>query len=273
MPNSFSIRWAKIPLIGRLLPRLERFGFRDPKLAVRAGLGVLLAANLVAAYFVFRPPGGSLEELDEQAVTLTRQITQRKALVERTKALVEKVSRARAEEDQFLNAHFLYRRNAYSTILSELERGARTAGIKARDHAFNYEPIEGSDTLGLLTISANYEGTYADLIQFVNQLDRSKRLLIIETLQAQPQQGAGLLQIGLKMFAFVREEGPEPPPETEELPPAKASAPPGAGAAPPAPGVAPAPPPEQPGAPRNMPGGPRRLVRPKTQPAAPEARS
>ena len=40
---------------------------RDPRIVARAVLGVLLAANLIAAFAVFRPLGGSAEELDSQS--------------------------------------------------------------------------------------------------------------------------------------------------------------------------------------------------------------
>ena len=51
--------------------------------------------------------------------------------------------------------------------------------------------MDGSDTLEMMQISANFEGTYPDLIHFVNLLDKSDRLLVIESLNATPQQGGG----------------------------------------------------------------------------------
>ena len=42
-----------------------------------------------------------------------------------------------------------------------------------------------------------------------------KRLMILEQLQAQPQQGSNTLQINVKMNSFFRFEGPQEP----ELPP------------------------------------------------------
>jgi hypothetical protein len=73
------------------------------------------------------------------------------------------------------------------------------------------EPIEGSDDLAMMIITGNYEGTYADLMEFINRLDRSSRLLIIESLNATPQQGgAGVLTVNMKLDAFVRHDGYRP---------------------------------------------------------------
>ena len=58
-----------------------------------------------------------------------------------------------------------------------------------------------------MAITGAYEGTYSDLLHFVNEIDRTKRLLIIENLAAQPQQGTGgLLNISIRFDTFVKEK-------------------------------------------------------------------
>jgi hypothetical protein len=75
------------------------------------------------------------------------------------------------------------------------------------------ETVEGSDTLGMVTIQAGFEGPYANLTKLINLLDRSPRFLIIENMQANAPQGpggapasaqAGQLNVTLKIDAFVR---------------------------------------------------------------------
>ncbi|QOY86493.1 hypothetical protein [Paludibaculum fermentans] len=182
---------------------------RDPRHVVRILLGVLLVANLVAAWFVFQTPGGTLEQLDADLVAKRKQLIGRQQSLERMKKLLAKATQARDAGDSFLGAYFLPRRNAYSMLEVDLALAAHSAGIRAKERSYNYEPIEGSDTLGMLNINASFEGTYADLIELVNAIDRSKRLLIIEQLQAQPQQGTNVLGIVVKLNAFFRMDGPE----------------------------------------------------------------
>jgi Tfp pilus assembly protein PilO len=169
-------------------------------------LGVLLAANLVAALAVFRPWGGSPEELQRRLVEMQQEARQKEETLERMRLLVQTVERTRDEAGQFLRSYFLDRRTAYSTILSELQSLAEGAGIRAKDHSFEPLPIEGSEQHGMLNINGYYEGTYADLVQFVNLVDRSPRFLTIESLQATPQQAQGTLNVSLKLNVFVREE-------------------------------------------------------------------
>ncbi len=198
-----------------------RLNLRDRRTLARAGLGLLTFANLAAAFFVYRTPGGTLEELESEIVQARRQVVEKQRSIERLKKLVVRTEQARQAGDSFLATYFLPRKHAYSLLEIDLTTAAKAAGIVPRERSFNYEPIEGSDTLGLLTINAGFEGSYADLIEFVNGIDRSKRLLILEQLQAQPQQGGNALQINVKMHAFFRFEGPqdlEPPASPDETP-------------------------------------------------------
>jgi type IV pilus assembly protein PilO len=100
------------------------------------------------------------------------------------------------------------RRTLSSTIVAELHRSAKEAGINKAQHSFTIDPIEGSDTMSMVTVVGNYEGSYGDLLQFVNRLDKSQRFLIIDTMSAAPMQGTGNLSINIKLNTFVREEGP-----------------------------------------------------------------
>jgi type IV pilus assembly protein PilO len=56
-----------------------------------------------------------------------------------------------------------------------------------------------------MSITSGFEGTYANLTKFVNLLDKSPRFLIVETLQAAPQQGSNMLNISVKLDTFVRQ--------------------------------------------------------------------
>jgi type IV pilus assembly protein PilO len=191
-----------------LLAGRTRLNIKDPRVAVRAVLGALVVANVAAALVVFKPWGGSPEDLARQEAGRRQQLTLMQARLAKTKALAAKAERARTEGDRFLADYTTDRRTTYSTIAAELDRAAQEAGIKPRPASYALEPVEGSDTLYQMTISAAYEGSYANLTKFVNVLDKSPRFLIIESLMAAPQQtNAGdLLSVSIKLDTFVREE-------------------------------------------------------------------
>jgi len=189
------------------LPRgLSVASIKDPRVGVRAILGALLLLNLIAAVILFKPWGGSADDLERQVNLLRQQLPQQRGSLARTKALVEKVEKARSEGDQFMQKYMLNGRNTYSTIIGELDRAATQVNLKPRERQFNVEPIEGSDTLGMMTISANYEGPYPNLTKFINELDRSPRFMIIESLQASPQPVGTAVNVNFKLNAFVKDD-------------------------------------------------------------------
>ena len=68
MPKSFDISGLKL---------------KDPRVAMRALIGVLLAANLAAAVVAFKPFGGSAEDLRREQQMLTAQLTRAQRQIER----------------------------------------------------------------------------------------------------------------------------------------------------------------------------------------------
>jgi hypothetical protein len=179
---------------------------RDPKFIVRAILGTLLAANLAATGLLLFPPGGSAEDLARQMASLQTQLAAKRAAIQQAREHAAAVQEGRAEGDKFLDEYFLPLRKAYRAVDSELLRAAAAAKIKPKETAYAAEPIEGSDTLQMLSITATYEGSYQDVLSFVHAIDQSPSMLIIESLSAVPQQGANILAVSLKIDTFVRSE-------------------------------------------------------------------
>lgn len=181
----------------------------DTLRVLRIGVGVLVVLNLAAAGFVLFPPGGSAEQMEQQLASLQAEVASRGKTLAITRQHVASVEKGRSEGEQFLSNYFLARRTAYSTLLAELGDAAQQAQIKTREVSYSTEPIEGSDALSMMTITAAYEGTYQNLMSFVHQMDQSPGLMIIESLNAAPQAGNNTLSVSMKIDTFVREDAGE----------------------------------------------------------------
>ena len=201
MPKSFNF----VPTKGNLRG-LSLASMKDPRVGVRVVLGSLLLLNVIAAVVLFKPWGGSAEDLERQLAALRAQVGPKQAMLAKTKALVDKVEKARSEGDQFMATHMLDGHNTYSTIIGELDRAANQVGLKPHEKQFQSELIEGSDNLGILTISANYEGAYPNVTKFIHELDRSPRFLIIDSLQASPQPVGTAVNVNFKLNAFIKDD-------------------------------------------------------------------
>jgi len=187
--------------------RLKVGGPSNPQSVIRLVLGLLAAANLVAGYFVLRPLGGSSEELRQQAAEMRTQIRQQQGALQRTRLMTGKIEIGRGEGDKFMSKYFLPRRSAYSIVMAELNDLANQSKVTAKESANSIEPVDGSDVLDMMQITANYEAKYEDLVRFVNMIDKADRLLVMESLNATPQQGGGKLNVMMKLDTFVIEDG------------------------------------------------------------------
>jgi type IV pilus assembly protein PilO len=177
----------------------------DPKFLVRVVLAILFAANLVAAAMAYHVFDASPAALNQQ---LAAAIAQRQAWqlqLNRTRTLAHSVDRGKQEGDKFLSTYMTSRRHTYSTIIGELTETAKTAGMKA-GATISLEPIQGSDDLDMMSVTLTLEGNYAQLMKFVNLLDRSPRFLIIETLTVTPRAKSDILSVGVKLDTFVKED-------------------------------------------------------------------
>jgi len=180
---------------------------RDPVSWAQLVTIVLLVANLAGAWLVLRPPGGSPEALRAELADLRTQVVQQRSLLTRSRLLSTRVETGRAQDQRFMSQYFLDARSAASTVTRELIEDAKEAGVKLKDAAYPTEPVEGSDSLSMMTVSANFEGSYPDLIHLLDRIDKSSRLVLIESLQAVPEQGSNRLNISLRFNVFVRGSG------------------------------------------------------------------
>jgi type IV pilus assembly protein PilO len=187
------------------------FGETGPRRKFGLALAALALFDLVFYLFAIGPLSQSDRERALLAEQLKRQVAERTAQVDKLAGTVSKVEKARTEGDKLLANITMPRRTAFSSIVSELDQAAKQAGVELKERGYNVEEIEGSATLSMMTVTVGLEGNYENLVQFLNQLDRSPRFLIIESLGAAPQQtgqqqqAAARLNISVKLDAFVRE--------------------------------------------------------------------
>ena len=172
---------------------------------LQVSLAALILANGAAVYFYFFPPGGTEQELTTRVRELKVRIRAAEMSSRQLETVAGKVQLASTQTGAFAGKYFLPRRTAYGQVIGEVQRLTHEAGIVEKEGTFAEEPIEGSNDLTLVTFSVSLEGTFADLMHFVYQVDHSPKLLILDSLNAAPVQNTGRLNLNLKLLTIIRE--------------------------------------------------------------------
>jgi Tfp pilus assembly protein PilO len=168
-------------------------------------LGVLFAFDAIFYVFAVRPLGAREQEQDILLRTLFDQREQKTVELEKLRAVVEKVEKARADGDALIDELTLARRNTFSRLVTELDAAADEAGLESRERSYNPDPIEGADDdYGAITVQASFRGRYEQLVNLLHRLDHSEEFLIIGALGATPRSDSNDLQITMRIDTFVR---------------------------------------------------------------------
>jgi hypothetical protein len=204
MPRNFNL--PALPKLGALpLGVLPLGALKDTQVRVRLLLGTLLVANLGAVALALHLFDDSPQQLAAQVQAARQQVLSQVIKLNHTRMLAGKVEKGRDEGAKFISTYMTSRRTTYSTILTEIDGMARQTGMKSKDAVIGLDAIQGTDSLDQMTITANFEGDYKNLLQLINQIDKSKRFLIIQSLTAVPQLN-NRLQVTLKLITFVKED-------------------------------------------------------------------
>jgi hypothetical protein len=167
--------------------------------------GALALLNAIALFLYFSPPGGTREELIQQSQQLRNQIAAARAQAGHMRLVAAKVQVGSEQASGFETRYFLPERMAYITVAEEIQRMAKASGLLQRDAIWSREPIEGSADLSLLNNTANYEGTYSNLMKFLYEADHSPTLLMLDQMTAAPQQKNGQINTAIRFQAIIRD--------------------------------------------------------------------
>lgn len=167
-------------------------------------LAALALFDVVFWVFAVRPLTDREAEQQTRVSGLARMVKQKTEALETLRAASGRADAAAENGDALLDELTFERRTTFSELLQELNRAAGQAGVEIRETNYVSDEIDGNASYGMVSVSASFRGGYDSLVRLLDELDRSKRFLIIERLGAAPREDGGL-QIAVRIDAFVRE--------------------------------------------------------------------
>jgi Tfp pilus assembly protein PilO len=179
--------------------------FQSKKRMIVAGLAVLLAADVALTYFNSKlsSPGN---ERQETLTSANRRLALVKADVERANKIRGTIPEILKKFDQF-ESTLLPGSKGYSVIAQELDEYARDTRLTVENVQLHPKDVSGRD-LTELDMDASVSGDYNGIVNFLNRLQRSKNVYIVDSLavdtEAAGRGSPGALKVLLHLRTYFR---------------------------------------------------------------------
>ena len=172
---------------------------------ILGGLILLLLADIALAAYSWNlasTPRTSQQQFDRQA----KQLELFRADVKRAQEIKSDVPKIGTAWDSF-ELKFPAASSGYSTVTSELGAIGKAAGVQIESIGFKQKEIS-SRNLTEVNIEAAVSGDYANVVRFVNGLQRSERVYALDSLalatQAQGQGPANVIKVSMHLKTYFR---------------------------------------------------------------------
>jgi Tfp pilus assembly protein PilO len=182
--------------------------FKLRKQIILTVVGLLILADVVLAVYAYRlnlSPHAPQQVLARENLQLELQ----RADIKRAKSIRQRIPAIRKGFDQF-EASLIPSSRGYSSLASEIGSVATKAGVKVDEVHFHQKEVP---TRGLseVEIESTVSGDYANVVRFLNGLQRSQNVYAVESLALAPgdtaQNPSGAIRVNLHMKTYFRIAG------------------------------------------------------------------
>jgi Tfp pilus assembly protein PilO len=168
-----------------------------------------LALNLLVLVAFTLPRSWRLSRVASRAGSLREEVARERALTVALKARVDAASNNTRDVERFYKEMVLKREDALVPTLQEIEAMAHQPGLVAGRRGYTREALKGMP-LTRVAIKLPLEGSYQNLVGFLEKVERGKRFLTVDKIalsqKAEDRGGQALLLVELS--AFFKEEAP-----------------------------------------------------------------
>lgn len=177
----------------------QRFDLRENLWRVGAVLGGLLALNVAFYLFFNLPRLRALESLEDRRNTAARELRTTMTRVEKIQEYIQTYDDQTRRLDDFYENLLGTQMDRMTTIQKEIRSIATEFHIDPEAIDYNPEEMEGAG-MTLFQITIPLIGGYPNLRQFINRIESSKHLLIVDSVELTgAREGGAMLSLTIKI--------------------------------------------------------------------------
>jgi Tfp pilus assembly protein PilO len=149
-----------------------------------AGLGAIAVVNLLFFFILYRPTKNQYYRLQTSIERLRGDIQARRQNVDRLERLGAQLETSEQDRQSLYLSRFNQRNVGYSKVLPELQNLAVSAGVRKNHVGYTLATIPQYG-LYSVKISFSVQGGYANVVRFIQELERAETFFIIEGIDVQ----------------------------------------------------------------------------------------
>jgi type IV pilus assembly protein PilO len=178
---------------------------RDTRRKMMTALIVLVVLDVAALGVLLSPIGTQSGNRQMQVGQMQRELQARTAEVAPLQGIDKKVEEAKKQVNDFFATRLPSR---YSQIADELGKIAQENHVQFATVHYTTEDTDIKDTSRVL-VDASLAGDYAQVVKFINALERSKTLFLVDGVSlGQESTGGGAVRLSIKLETYMNSGAP-----------------------------------------------------------------
>lgn len=167
------------------------------------GLVLLIAAD-IAVYVGWLRGLAERIQVDPAALaSVESEVAQRTAEVERLRRVREQAPTAAPKLDAFARERFWNETVGYSRTLAELTEAAKNSGVRVGRTDYSESQLKERPEILQVQLTTSIEGSYASLLRFMEELERSPRFYLVHDLNVAGTRG-GDVRLEMTLLTYFR---------------------------------------------------------------------
>lgn len=174
-------------------------------------LSLLLLLLLVNALFfvvLLKPAGERAREQREGLDRLRADVKTRRETISRLRRIAQNLGDAQRQDAEFYRTKFLPKTIGFSIIMEEVDKIARGNRVRKGAVSYSLADVRNRPDLNQVEITTVVEGDYGNIVQFINQVEKSPLFLIIDNITAAggaPMAGQPrVVRLSLRLVTFFQ---------------------------------------------------------------------
>lgn len=170
---------------------------------ITLGLLLLLAADAAVYFGWLRRPAASPETDPAQLESLNEEVARRAAEVARLERVREQAPRFRPQIEKFGAERLLAEQTGFSRVAAELDEAAGDAGVVLGRVGYQSAVERTQPEFLRVEITTSVEGQYGELLRYLEALEHSPHLYLINELTVEGAE-RGRLRLQMRLATYFR---------------------------------------------------------------------